>query len=288
MVVWSHGLGCSSRSSRGTGSSQERKDNLGFAHFVLERADVFQSLVNAVRRAVDDEDSVVFLAGEWCGDAIQKNVALCELPRMFIVFHVSANGGYQPLSVLDEVMSTEITRSNSVYCITLVTPYVVTIDLRDTAAAAAALGEVTEAVDERCPFAAALGAVGHGEGVVWKMARRPQCSSLWFKTKGAAHEMPARGGGIKPVKLASLSDCRAVREYVAAVCTNRRLEQGLEYITEMYGAHDMRNVVEFAEWVERDALREHDCGDVAAAQLSKVMRATVIPWFNLHIESCCM
>lgn len=67
-------------------------DNLGFARFMYPLAERFlleRLLADCpiLRRHYDRGDTIV-VYGEWCGGSIQKNVALCALRRMFVIFKI--------------------------------------------------------------------------------------------------------------------------------------------------------------------------------------------------------
>ena len=65
------------------------KDNAGFARWVEDNREVLTNLlgehVSDILGNWDNETHVV-VYGEWCGQGIQKNVAVNQLPKMFVVF----------------------------------------------------------------------------------------------------------------------------------------------------------------------------------------------------------
>lgn len=63
-------------------------DNFGFASWVESNMDVWRELIPFVKKKQDNE-SPVYIYGEWCGPGIQNNVALSQIPKkQFVVFAV--------------------------------------------------------------------------------------------------------------------------------------------------------------------------------------------------------
>jgi hypothetical protein len=254
------------------------KDNMGFAKFVTDNSHLFSELVAMVRSQCGNEKATVFIAGEWCGGNIQKNVALMHLPRMFVVFNIVADSVHVPLLDFTELLSQERFTCQHIYTILIGPTFQLTVNLQDTAAAETALTAVTDSVDKACPFAAKLGAKGHGEGIVWKLAEHPYRSSLWFKTKGTSHEK----SGVPKIKCEK-EISPEMKEYMHRALTPRRLEQGLEYVREMH-VQDMKHLLQFADWIVQDALREEDVGELDSALLQKRMRGQAIAWYKENLS----
>ena len=69
-----------------------QKDNAGFAQCMDPLADrFFNEYVlpqSATIREHYEQGQKIIIYGEWCGGNIQKNVAICGLPKMFVIFKV--------------------------------------------------------------------------------------------------------------------------------------------------------------------------------------------------------
>ena len=76
-----------------------QKDNAGFARFV-ENADfnsvfdMIPSLICAPDINNQEESDAVIIYGEWCGRGIQKNVAISNLDKMFVIFSIKYAGNW--------------------------------------------------------------------------------------------------------------------------------------------------------------------------------------------------
>ena len=60
-------------------------DNAGFATFCHSKNSVFERLFELIPFNGYD---YITIFGEWCGQGIQKGVAIAELPKMFVVFDI--------------------------------------------------------------------------------------------------------------------------------------------------------------------------------------------------------
>ena len=197
-------------------------DNLGCAAFLskLDLKPLFETLPKADR---------IMVCGEFCGGSIQRNVAISKMERMFVVFSVRADKKWLDISDMD---------FGPIYNIYKFKQFSVHVDPCNMEAALAEIAEYTRQVDSQCPFAAAFGISGPGEGIVWKTPMG------LFKSKGEAH---CAAKPVVPKKQdVSFPD----------VVTPARCAQGLEYLTEMGLEISRRNTLAFIEWVIADVLKE--------------------------------
>src|SRR5690606_7337885 len=139
--------------------------------------------------------------------------------------------------------------------------YAVELDFGHRAAlelAADAIEEATAQIDARCPWAARFGVEGVGEGLVWQpLDQHFGDSELFFKSKGARHQVAARkpkserkGSLLDPEQLAS------VEAFVAYAVTGPRLAQGLDVLREQGLTVEMRSLGPYLKWLAGDILRE--------------------------------
>ena len=288
-------------------------DNDGCARWFHEREPHVREMLGRVGAALGAREFV--LAGEFCGRGIQSKVALCGLPRMFVAFAARAlgadGGAWAPLAAIAAVC--DGLEEHGLYCIARFPTYSLQLDLRaaaepeaaEAAEAAEASGaaeaseasgaseaaeaalrradELTDAVDRECPFARQLGVIGAGEGIVWTCDQRPGNARLWFKTKGRAHAAPRQPR--QPRQAAEAAE--SIGALAADLVTERRLEQGLEYLREMGISTDApASTGAFARWVTDDACRE-EREEIAAevpgegmAVLRKSISRLAASWFK--------
>ncbi len=260
-------------------------DNAGFACHIHTCNDlmleIFRSLSSHFK--IDLGCNTLAVYGEWCGGNIQKNVAICSLPKMFVIFGVkciSHSGGevkavFPRAGETEQEDAEENTQFNywldfkesgvqlnypgkHVYCIYSFPTYNVTIDLDEPRVAQSSLSDLTLQVEAECPVAKALGAIGIGEGLVWEHMNED--GSRWlFKTKGEKHSA-TRVKTIAPVDLEKVG---SVKQFVECTVTETRFNQALEHIYRMnpalptYGQpYDMKHVQKVIEWVRSDVIKE--------------------------------
>src|SRR5699024_4836877 len=124
------------------------------------------------------EDHIAIF-GEWCGGNIQKGVAICELPKMFVIFGCMVDGQW--------INSKLSAPSQGIHNIQEFTIFTVHVDFNKPEEAQNTLLDMTLAVEECCPVAYQLSGrkiVGIGEGLVFTCDTDP---SLRFKSKGEKH-----------------------------------------------------------------------------------------------------
>ena len=250
-------------------------DNYECARFFEDRKESLRPLFERVRTVLGGAEWPIVIAGEFCGAGVQSKVALCRLPRMFVVVAVKVGHTWHHpgASVCDE--------KHNIYSIARAPMYTVTVDPLDPAPALARAEEFTRDVDAECPFAKGLGVLGAGEGIVWACMQN-NSPRLWFKTKGASHMTP-----IKPPKSADHKGHSTLNAWVASLVTEQRLEQGVEYLREMGHPLELRSVPMFTQWVAGDVLKEEGDNAVASGlkegDVRKAVSRVAGTWFKNYL-----
>lgn len=215
-------------------------DNAGFANRMAQLPDEVCAILDAA-----GGDSAVF--GEWCGQGIQSGIALSNLPKMFVIFAASVGHEWVNLDYLPSFPDSLI------FKVTDFPTFAVDIDFDRPEIAQAKLGELTLAVEQQCPVGSALGANGIGEGIVWRPADVTlQSSEYWFKVKGEKHS-------VTKVRTLAPVDVEMIErrdDLIAALVTENRLRQGLDYLSEHRLDIDMPNIGTFLRWVFNDVAKE--------------------------------
>lgn len=236
-------------------------DNAGFAFFVnTVKKEIWLNLFSNLLGVPQDKlklplQSPVTLYGEWCGDSIQKGVAISQLPKMFVVFALRMGTDENSEWIDIEPHGSLNLDDMKIYSIfdKRFPVYKVFIDFRDPKSIQNQLIEFTKLVEKECPVAKAFGISGIGEGVVWK-CMDPQFSSddLWFKVKGEKHS------ATKVKKLAEVDPekMRSSKEFVESVVTQSRLQQGIEYLKEFNKEISRKSTGDYIKWVVSDVLKE--------------------------------
>jgi hypothetical protein len=179
----------------------------------------------------------VVVFGEWCGGSIQKGVALNQLPKMFVIFKVLADGQWFHAPALSWP-------ENRIFNIRQFPTFEVEIDFENPQHIQNKLIEITEAVEAECPVGKTFHVSGIGEGVVWTAVTD---KSLIFKVKGEKHS----SSKVKKLASVDMDFVANIEEFIENTVTENRLNQGLEKVT-----LDMKSTGDFIRWIYNDILTE--------------------------------
>lgn len=229
------------------------KDNAGFAMFAHANMEKFKQMA----ASVDGKGEVVFY-GEWCGGNIQKGVAICQLPKMFVIFGVAVAAGdnqktYLQRDTLGMVVNPH--KTDQIRSIYDFPTWSKEIDFETPAMHQNELNAITEEVEAECPAGKALNVSGVGEGVVWKcITPGYEDSGFWFKVKGEKHAA-SKVRTLAKVDVEKLNNIQALAEQVA---NNERLEQMHQQVFDTLngGETDMKKMGDFIKAVMGDVFKE--------------------------------
>jgi hypothetical protein len=277
-----------------TGLSVE-KDNQGFAATMSNRREaVIQLRDSYLARwrelnpgATTEEDLPVLIAGEWIGKNIQKDVAIAQLSRRFVVVSININGQWQK----DEEYSDISLPTHDIYNASRAGLFRTTLYPEDYERTVSAIEQMTEEVAAHCPFAATFGTTGLGEGIVWKPLH-PQYNadpSLWFKSKGGKFKPKFFRPPKQTVGTGTLEERRkAAATTVTAWCSQQRLEQGWDVLREKGIERDVKALGDFLKWIQRDILDEEKIhiGEhgVDEASLKLEIAKIAKPWYRAQLR----
>lgn len=125
--------------------------HFGFANFIKENIETISSNVNTHV----DSATPITIYGEWCGEGIQKGVALSQLPKMFVVFAVSYGTGedksYHDSIKLDDVIDFNSLKDLNIFDINQFESYMMKIDFSKPALSTNDLVAITNEVEAECP-----------------------------------------------------------------------------------------------------------------------------------------
>lgn len=231
-------------------------DNAGFMRSMLDReAEIYALADSIVVHGGGSADSALSIFGEWCGKGIQKGVAISSLPKMFVVFAVRLDDVWLDMAAVD------VSGVSGFYNILDFGFWEEEIDFSRPELAQNRLIEITEGVEARCPAGAHFGVDGVGEGVVWSCLVDGWLSSrFWFKVKGEKHSATK----VRVLAAVDVEAMTTIREFVDAVVTEVRLEQGLHVLqVEMLKPFEMTSMGDFIRWVFNDVMKEE--GDTILA-----------------------
>ncbi|KAL8675279.1 MAG: hypothetical protein Q9168_000400 [Polycauliona sp. 1 TL-2023] len=271
-----------------------RNDNYGFAAFSNPIRDVILRLKeDLLRRYLQlnpeltvDLDHPVIISGEWCGQGVQKGMAVSSLPRHFVIISIRINDTWVPETEYADIHD----EANGIYHIGKAGCYRLDLDTDDIDPSEATIQDIVTDVEKKCPYGLARGVTGRGEGIVWKARNHMDNPEMWFKYKGDSNVVSHAWKTVKKCQLVKVPETAVTaqdreREYAFAVAavTERRLEQGLEYLAET-GTARKGGLGKFLGWVTNDILveekREMTEMKLVQGRLKPAIRSIAKAWYD--------
>ncbi|KAH8724069.1 hypothetical protein GQ44DRAFT_288134 [Phaeosphaeriaceae sp. PMI808] len=247
--------------SRNIVGLQISKDNVGFATCMAQKTKPLLRLRDFIvarftqlnPSATIDSDSPVLIAGEWIGEKIQKDVAISQLSKRFVIISININGKWQR----DSDYGFIALPNHNIYNISRAGVFSRVLYSSDPLRTAAELLPLAEQVATKCPFATTFGLDGGGEGIVWKPALDPYNSNpaLWFKTKGGRFK-PTFARAPRQAPETAEQNREAAADVAKTWTSQARLEQGLEYLKEYDVKPDIKGLTQFLKWIQNDVAVE--------------------------------
>lgn len=247
------GIGYNIQSDTFLYQSRERllslqSDNAGFALWSSSKQSIFSSLFREIAENRDAKNTIrVF--GEWCGENIQKNVALNQLPKMFVIFSIEVDD----VEIDIKNFQTSIVENhNGIYSIYDFPNWEIEVDFANPQAVQNQLVDITIGVENECPVGKQLGVIGIGEGVVYHNFE----TGLKFKVKGEKHSV-SKVKTLRELAPLEVQKIESTHEFIDNVVTENRLNQGLDKLRELgHDSTDFKNIGSFIKWVANDVFKE--------------------------------
>jgi hypothetical protein len=271
-----HGTNCAVCFSNKTGMyCQSRNnvinltyDNQGFCMFVEKNKETFANFFTqlADKYHIDLDVYTLSIYGEWCGERIQKGVALTQLPKCFCIFDCKVSNladqtfksYWLDISYKDGDKTVISKCDEKIYNAYDFETFSVKICIDSYRDFQQYLEEKTKYVEDCCPFAKALGVTGTGEGIVWRHWYSD--TERWiFKTKGEEHKVTKE----KVVVSVDIEKIQNIKEFVEKTCTKNRFEQALEHLykinpeSPLYGKiPSIKDCATIINWIRDDIVKE--------------------------------
>ena len=245
-------------------------DNMGFVAWCLQRRWCFL-LDQCLQLTNNENPESVVVYGEFCGENIQSNVALTQLPKMFVIFGVLVDDEWINISSLEcEV--------EGVYSIEEFPTYSVIVDCNKPENVQNEIVNLVESVESRCPVAHVLGADGIGEGIVWKCITE-KFTDLMFKSKGEKHSKTK----VKTLGPVDAERIGKVRAFAETAMTEERLNQGIAYLVECNMEIHRKNLGAYLKYVVSDCIAEEKVSmieqGIEPKELGKHLSEVARRWF---------
>lgn len=235
------------------------KDNAGFALWVHANKEVFETMFKAVKSFVDVlPGQAIAIYGEWCGKGIQRGMAISQLEKMFVVFNIATvdESNNKTWLTKEQFVNSMVSNTvSSIKCIYDFPVYYMDIDFNKPHEYQNQLTELTLAVEAECPVGKQLGAIGIGEGIVWKCITEGYLDSgFWFKVKGDKHSTSK----VKTLATVDVERINNINELAEKLAPTWRLEQMMvkTFDTLNGGKLDIKGMGTFIKNTMSDILKE--------------------------------
>lgn len=235
----------------------ETNDNAGFAFFCKSREGVFVDLIKEIasKNNIDLSQNTIMLCMEWCGEGIQKKVAISTIEKSAFIFsHAKVVpfdrdiGSYWiDTNKIDSI-------ENRIYNINNFKTYEIEVDFNSPGLSQNKIIDMTMEVDSECPVAKQLGEVGVGEGIVFSHLN-DDGSRYIFKSKGESHVVKTKVKTLKRVDEAKINKAIEVAEKVSP---SWRLDQMITESCNLNngGDIDRANLSKYLKMVVADVVKE--------------------------------
>ena len=195
----------------------------------------------------------IMVVGEWAGKGIQARVGVSEIEKKFLtIFNIRIGWKWQDI----RRFRTVALPSHRIFNICDFPTYSIKIDLsnlKDIERADQEMQNLVEQIDKKCPLAAQLGVIGHGEGIVYTYYPAEATGTLYnFKVKGPSHQIVRKPKFWK----VDAGTIHSVAVFVEYAVTDVRLDQGITYLEEMNIPVSPESTGKYIRWVVDDVLKE--------------------------------
>jgi hypothetical protein len=248
------------------------KDNARF--YALMNMRPYERLFDGIQF----EDTCV-IYGEWCGENIQKGVAITQLPKMFVIFAVRIDDVYMDLKQYSHLRMPE----HDIYNILDFPHWEMDIDFNEPELVQNKLIDLTMAVEAECPVGKQLGVTGTGEGIVWEHVNGPL--RYIFKVKGEKHQ----NSKVKTLTTVNVEEVENMKAFIEYAVTENRMKQGIDKMVENHVPLELKSTGEYLRWVYNDVIKEESDtiikNGIDVKKLGSAVSAKARMYWMNHINS---
>jgi hypothetical protein len=225
-------------------------DNYGFAKFVEDNRNDFLTYMDVLSEDLGlSSGETLVLYGEWAGKGIQSGVAISELDKFFCIFEhcVFSEEGYKWVEPND--INVFFDTEANIYDMDDWSRFLVQVDIDNPKLSQNELADLTNQVEDSCPFAKVLGVSGRGEGIVWRAQFENEV--IRFKVKGQKHSVTK----VKTLANVDTEKLNSIIEFVEYAVTENRIDQAKKQV---FGEDepDIKKTGDIIRWVINDVITE--------------------------------
>lgn len=228
-------------------------DNASFAATMLKHMECVQRMFSEIEK-VKTGIFPIIVYGEWCGQGIQKNVAMNSVKKCFIIFKIvlgrDQESGWVNMDDYAHIKVPPIIRN-----IREVPVYTFILNKISFEKDLKLIDDVVQEIDKQCPYALQIfGVHGYGEGLVLK-PKRLHSSNYWWKQKGESHQIT-----LPKTHLIVNNSHKAERDFAMQYVTFERLLSAKEALHLDTTTKDIKDIMKqfskITNWVVNDIKRE--------------------------------
>ncbi len=263
-----------------------KSDNAGFATWVENNSEYFSALKTK-------ENITIF--GEWCGQNVQKGVAISQLDKkIFAVFAIQLGDDItttKKLEVRPDYIAQILPKHEDIFVLPFYgEPITVNFGNKEQLQTAAeTINNMVEAVETLDPWVkSTFGIEGVGEGLVMypdtrKVVEKANYTDYMFKAKGIKHQV------VKSKKSVSIEPEKAsnIAEFVKFFVTEARLQQGVTEACE--GQYEMKRIGDLLKWfsldVQKESVAELEAADLTWKEVNKPLINDVKEWYKTKVAT---
>ena len=263
-----------------------QSDNAGFAAWVESNLDYFTALKTT-------ENLTIF--GEWCGNNIQKGVAISQLKKkIFAVFALQIGDDittHKKLEIRPEQIALILPKHQDIYVLPFYgSPITLNFGNKEQLEAAAnTINEMVEAVEKSDPWVkATFGIEGVGEGLIMypeanSVVEKANYTDYLFKAKGIEHQVlkSKTPVTIDPEKATNIT------EFVHLFVTEARLQQAVTEACD--GQYDMKRIGDFMKWfaldVQKESVAELETAGLTWKEVNKPLMNDAREWYKTQVAT---
>lgn len=281
-------------------------DNAGFAQFISnlpgQGIHIYLNIAAGIYGMNHlKPGDLIAIYGEFCGQGIQKGVAIAQVPKRWVVFGIkiytpgvdddhSTSYWFSPDQLLrvHRQFILEAGEETMIFSIQKFQTWNLEIDFAHPEAVQKKLVELTNEVEKCCPVGMEFGITGVGEGIVWRCVSRCtfKTSDLIFKVKGEAHSVTK----VKTLAAIDVEKFNSLTELMAKVMTENRMKQMYDSMLDQTGLDptDVKNLGQFIKLCVGDAIKEErdtiEISGFTEKEFTKVAPGLVRQWFFSQLQ----
>lgn len=241
--------------------------HFGFPEMIIQEEKAVNNIIVQAAQLCDlQHGETVSIYGEWAGPGVQTGVGISNIERktwfIFAIKVTDVEGNGRWIEEVDQITSKTPRIRNIHEFLT----FSMDIDLNNPGLVQNDLINYTNDVEELCPVAGALKAIGIGEGVVWEAWYKGHRFN--FKVKGEKHS----SSKVKKLAPVDPEKAKSVSDFVDYAITPNRVKQAMFEVAAAENIPESelsrKHTGSIIKWIANDVITEE----------AETMKNSMIEW----------